>query len=61
MAIYFCYHLGKDGRISGRHEVEATSDAEAVTACQAIKNAARINPHFEVWLGSRRVYSTEPG
>ena len=49
---YHCYVLNKEGKISGRHDIETESDAEAQTIAEQVSEEF---PAVEIWREARIV------
>ena len=50
---YRCYFLGPDGRIAGRREFTADTDAEALTMARSFYAESATLHGFELWGNMR--------
>jgi hypothetical protein len=56
---YFYYALDEGGHIFARHDIEAASDAGAVTASWDFSGKDEEHHGFEVWVGCRLVFQSQ--
>ncbi len=58
MQIYFYYALDEGGHIFARHDIEAVSDADAITSSWDYSAQDEDHHGFEVWIGRRLVFQS---
>lgn len=56
---YRCYFLEPDGRIAGRHEFTADTDADALTVARTFYAERMVRHGFELWGNMRCVHREE--
>lgn len=59
MQTYFYYALDEGGHIFARHDIEAASDADAVTSSRDFSGKDEDHHGFEVWVGCRLVFQSQ--